>query len=582
MFMRRSFVQKVIVIGMALLTLGIGAFSISQHAHASLDQRIPISSQTVPLVKQSRMLHSAGAGQQLDLSIALRARNQPAMDQLLQNLYNPGSPQYHHFLTPQQFAARFGPTSAQLNQVMAYLSSQGMTITQVSPSGLLIDARANVSTAETAFEVQINNYQYGQRQFFANAGAPTVPSNIAPLILSIGGMDNSVQPRALAHRVAEQPVQAKPSRAAPRISYGPTDLNGAYDANPLKQAGIAGNNQTIAVFELDGFKQSDITHYLNSNNLGIPNISTTLVDGFNGSAGAGAIEVELDIEVVAAMAPKASQIVYEGPNTTQGVNDTYTRIVDDNKAQIATISWGECEAQSGSAELQTLDAIFKRGAVQGISMFAASGDSGAYDCNDNNLAVDSPAGDPNITGVGGTNLQTSGGTYGNESVWSSPTDTQRSPRGAGGGGGISNTFTQPSWQVGPGVQNQYSNGNREVPDVSADADPQTGYAVYCTVLAAGCPFTGNITVGGTSAAAPLWAGSMALINQYLQQQNRARVGFANPALYALANAQQQFPPFHDVTSGNNLFYPATANYDEASGLGSPDIYNLARDLVNRG
>ena len=287
-------------------------------------------------------------------------------------------------------------------------------------------------------------------------------------------------------------------------------------------------------------------------------------------------------EVVAAMAPKASQIVYEGPNTTQGVNDTYTRIVDDNKAQIATISWGECEAQSGVAELQTLDAILKRGAAQGISMFAASGDSGAYDCNDNNLAVDSPAGDPNITGVGGTNLQASGGTYGSESVWSSPTDTQRSPRGAGGGGGISNTFTQPSWQVGPGVQNQYSNGNREVPDVAADADPQTGYAVYCTVLASGCPFTGNITVGGTSAAAPLWAGSMALVNEYLQKQNRARVGFANPALYALATAQQQFPPFHDVTSGDNLFYPATATYDQASGLGSPDIYNLARDLVNRG
>src|SRR5256885_2011333 len=171
MFMRRSFVQKVIVIGMALLTLGIGAFSISQHAHASLDQRIPISNQTVPLIKQSRMLHSAGAGQQLDLSIALRARNQQAMDQLLQNLYNPSSPQYHHFLTPQQFASSFGPTRAQLNQVIAYLRSQGMTITQVSPSGLLIDARANVSTAETAFEVQINNYQYGKRQFFANAGA---------------------------------------------------------------------------------------------------------------------------------------------------------------------------------------------------------------------------------------------------------------------------------------------------------------------------------------------------------------------------------------------------------------------------
>lgn len=360
---------------------------------------------------------------------------------------------------------------------------------------------------------------------------------------------------------------------------GPTDLLGAYDGAALQQAGIKGANQTIAVFELDGYQQSDITQYEQTYNLGNPSISNVLVDGYNGAAGAGAIEVELDIEVVAAMAPAASQIVYEGPNSTQGVNDTYNQIVTDNKAQITTISWGECETQSGAAELQTLDGIFKQGAAQGISLFAAAGDSGAYDCNDTNLAVDSPAGDPNVIGVGGTNLQTSGGAYGSESVWSNPTDTQRSPQGSGGGGGISNTFAQPTWQVGPGVKNQYSNGNREVPDVSADADPATGYDVYCTVTAAGCPTTGSITVGGTSAAAPLWAGSMALINNYLQSQSKPLAGFISPKLYGLANSQQQYAPFHDVTSGTNLYYPATAGYDEASGIGSPDIYNIARDLA---
>ena len=227
--------------------------------------------------------------------------------------------------------------------------------------------------------------------------------------------------------------------------------------------------------------------------------------------------------------------------------------------------------------MQTLDGIFKQGSAQGISIFSAAGDSGAYDCNDTNLAVDSPASDPYVIGVGGTNLQTSGGTYGSESVWSNPTDTQRSPEGSGGGGGISNTFAQPSWQTGPGVKNQYSNGNREVPDVSADADPATGYAIYCTVTAAGC--TGNIVVGGTSAAAPLWAGSMAMINNYLQTQNKSGAGFVSPQLYTLASSTQQYAPFHDVTSGTNLYYPETANYDEASGIGTPDIYNIARDLA---
>src|SRR5207245_10825279 len=206
--------------------------------------------------------------------------------------------------------------------------------------------------------------------------------------------------------------------------------------------------------------------YLRSCYFGVSICSNLIVDAYYDSAGAGESEVELDIEVDAAMAPKAAQIVYMGPNTTQGVNDTYNQIVNDKNAQIAKSSWGECESQSGNAELQTLDNILSQGSAEGIAMYAASGDSGAYDCNDTNLAVDSPAGDPNITGVGGTNLQLNNGAYGSETVWSNPSDTQRSPQGAGGGGGISSFFKQPTWQTGPGVQNQYSNGNREVPDVS--------------------------------------------------------------------------------------------------------------------
>ena len=176
-------------------------------------------------------------------------------------------------------------------------------------------------------------------------------------------------------------------------------------------------------------------------------------------------------------------------------------------------------------------------------------------------------------------MQLNAGAYGSESVWSNPSDTQRSPNGAGGGGGISNhvstTIMANRFRV---VQS----GNREVPDVSADADPATGYATYCTVTNAGCPSTGWITVGGTSAAAPLWAGSTALINQYLQSQGKAIVGSANPALYGLFNAQQQSPAFHDVTSGTNLNYSAGPGYDMASGIGSPDVNNIAHDLASSG
>jgi kumamolisin len=579
--MQRSVVHKLVLAIIAVLVVGGGAFSLTLIARAKQDTRVPISGQTVPLLRNAHLLGATGGQQQLAISVGLQLRNQQELNMLLKEQQNRHSSLYHRYLTPQQFAAEFGPTAAQQQQVVDYLRGQGMSVTHVSSNGLLIDATATVAQAQAAFTVQINNYQSGARHFYANASAPSVPNTISTLITSIGGLDNSQQMRPLSHLLtgkAQRVVQSHTSkRTLAGSGYGPTDLLGAYDGTTLQQSGVKGNNQTVAVFELDGYQQSDIQQYLQTYSLGSPSISNVLVDGFNGSAGQGAIEVELDIEVVAAMAPSASQVVYEGPNSTQGVNDTYNKIVTDNKAQITTISWGECESQTGASELQTLDGIFKQGAAQGISMFSAAGDSGAYDCNDTNLAVDSPASDPNIIGVGGTNLQTGNGAYGSESVWSNPSDTQRSPKGSGGGGGISSTFAQPSWQTGPGVKNQYSNGNREVPDVSADADPQTGYAVYCTVSAAGC--TGNTVVGGTSAAAPLWAGSMAMINNYLQTQNKPGVGFVTPQLYSLANSQQQYAPFHDVTSGNNLYYPATAGYDEASGVGSPDIYNIARDLA---
>ncbi len=591
--MQRTIVRQLGIVSIIIVLIGISVLSVALIARAKQNTPFVLTSQTVPLVSRAHLLGAADAQQKLDLSVGLQLRNRQDLQSLLSDMYNPQSPSYHHFLTPQQFAEEFGQTAEQQQQVIDYLQQAGLTISHIASNGLLIDASATVAQAEAAFHVAIKTYQVGAHVFYANATPPTIPGSLSMIIASIGGLDNSVQMHPL-YRLAN-PRHGKPKPAlgnkphsmlaqphvGPGGGYTPADLNGAYDATPLLQAGIQGANQTVAVFELDGYTSGDVAQYFQTYNLGNPSITTVLVDGFDGSAGEWAIEVELDIEVVAAMAPKAAQIVYEGPNTIQGFNDTFNQIVTDNKAQIATISWGLCEALSGNAELQTLDNILSQGAAEGIAMYAASGDAGAYDCWDTNLAVDTPASDPNITGVGGTSLLLNNGAYGSESVWSDPSNTLRSPEGAGGGGGLSSFFKQPSWQTGPGVQNQYSNGKREVPDVSADADPNTGYSVYCTAPAS-CPSYGWLTVAGTSAAAPLWAGSTALINEYLQQQQKSRLGFANPVLYGLQNAQQQFPPFHDVTSGNNLYYPATAGYDEASGWGSPDIYNIARDVAGGG
>jgi subtilase family serine protease len=581
--MRRKSIRTILcsVAALVLVSSSLMAMHVLG-VYAQSDLPVALSEQVVPLVQHAQRIEAADAKQPLNLSISLQLRHPYELNSLLSNIYDPQSPFFHRYLTPDQFKQQFAPTPDEVRQVANFLRGQGLAITGISSNDLLINAVGSVAQAQQAFHTQINTYRLGSRVFYANSVAPSVPGSISELIASINGLDDSVQYYPLYKR-ATTVTRGLERRAlpltGPTSGYTPQDLTGAYDIAPLQDAGFLGDKQTIALFELDGYQQSDVTQYFHYYNLGNPSINNVLVDGYNGSAGMNAAEVELDIEITAALAPHANQIVYEGPNTTQGMNEVYNKIVTDNKAQVVSISWGLCENSSGPSELQTLDNIFKQGAAQGISFFAAAGDSGAYDCQDTNLAVDSPASDPYVTGVGGTTLQITNGAYGSEAVWSNPNSITHGPKGAGGGGGLSNTYKMASWQSGAGVQNQYSNGYREVPDVVADADPTTGYAIYCTVTNAGCPPTGWLDVGGTSAATPLWAASALLINQYLQAQNKSRIGFANPLLYKLFDTQEQYAAFHDITSGNNLYYPATNNYDLASGMGSPDVYNLARDLL---
>jgi subtilase family serine protease len=567
--MQRNNMRKLLFILLAFLLAG--ASLVAAHltlAHAGSDQRALLSAQLAPQIRTARLLRAADPQQSLNLSIALRLRNETQADNLLAAIYDPQSPQYHRYLTPGQFAQLFAPAPAQIQQISAYLQSEGLSVTSVAPDNLLIDATGSVAQVQQAFRTPINLYQQGSHVFYANAAPPSIPATLSQLIASISGLDNSAQYQPLYQR------RAVPVGAA---GLSPDDLAHAYDIAPLHDGGVQGAQQSIALFELDGYQRSDIDQYFARYGIGAPSISNVLVDHFNGAAGQSAVEDELDIETAAAIAPQANMLVYEGPNTTQGLNDTYARIVNDDRVQVVSISWGLCEASSGTAELQTLDTLFKQGALEGMSFVAGSGDAGAFDCQDQRLAVDSPADDPYVTGVGATDLQLAAGGYGSESVWSDASQIQHGPMGGGSGGGLSSYFRQVAWQQGPGVHNVYSNGMREVPDVTAAGAP--GYNVYCTVRNAGCPPTGWLTVEGTSAAAPLWAASLVLVNQYLMEQGAGRIGQANPILYKLFNTAQPYPAFHDITSGNNLYYPAAPGYDLASGIGSPDVYNITRDLA---
>jgi hypothetical protein len=319
---------------------------------------------------------------------------------------------------------------------------------------------------------------------------------------------------------------------------------------------------------------------------------------------------------VIGLAPKANVLVYQGPNNStntlpgSGPYDVYQTIISQDKAQVISSSWGECESQDGTASQQAENTLFQEAATQGESVFAASGDSGSEDCTNGNgvaqpgLAADDPATQPFVTSTGGTHLATLGPPP-TETVWNDPATAAVCgyyptplpvpvPTACGGGGGISDFWKMPSYQAStPGVINSDSSGTpcgataggycREVPDVAADADPATGYTIYYDGDGTATDSTAWQAVGGTSAAAPLWAALMADTNASAACHGSA-IGFANPALYGTA-AHEYAGRFNDVVSGNNDIlgssgglYPAGPGYDMASGLGTPNATGLAAAL----
>jgi subtilase family serine protease len=538
--------------------------------------RVTISGHLVPRLRQAHQTRDTDGTRILTLSIALSLRNATQLKALIAAQNDPHATLYHQFLTPTQFKQQFDPTQATVDVISTYLSGQGLTVTSISPNNTLIDATGSVAAVKNAFDIHIGDFVVDGRTVYAPTTEPSVPAALGGMISSIGGLNDV----GVYQPLGEDRVAGVTGHATgPGGGFTPSELRTAYDMNALIST-ADGAGHAFAIFELDGYNASDVNQYLDYYSLGAAKYSDVLVDGATNTAGSGAIEVELDMEIASAIAPGATQTIYIGPNSTQGVNDIYNRIVTDDVATVTSTSWGLCEASSAPSELAALNTIFSQGAAQGQAVFSAAGDSGAYDCNDSTLAVDSPSGDPNVVGVGGTHLTVdSSGAYGSESVWSSPNETSRSTKGAGGGGGISSYFARPSYQSGPSVNNAYSNGNRQVPDVAADADPASGYSVYCTVAAAGCNSLGWIAVGGTSAATPLWAGVAADTNQYLAAKGKPTLGDASAMLYSLFNTAQPFSAYHDVTSGDNLFYPAASGYDQASGVGTPDVWNLARDAA---
>jgi len=598
----------------ALLLLYLSPFT---HA-TSAGPRITLANSVSAYTSKSRLLASAPANQPISLAIGLNLRNAANLDSYLQEITNPQSPLYRRYLNPASFTALYGPLPQSEATVSAFLRSQGFRITATYPNHLVVDAVGTVAQAEQAFQVQINDYiSPGGQLFYANANAPTLPAQIGPLVTTVSGLDNTIQyhrspvePGQAPMRLGAHPLRTaslagaattscpQPGSSVAPTSYTPSQIATAYDFTRLYNAKVMGEGQTVGLLELDGFSSSDIAAYTACFGGGGTNIRTIPIDGFNGVPGVNAAEVALDIETILGLAPHlASLRVYEAADTSLTTyNDVWARIVSDDTPVVST-SWVFCEQAPGIAsEIQQEDIFFRAAAAQGQTILAASGDLGSDGCYDPQTgantapSVDDPASQPYVTGVGGTTLHiNSDNSYQSEQVWN-----DRAIHNGASGGGISQVWHMPSWQQAPGVANAYTTGFREVPDVSLNADPQTGYDIYCK--AGGCANHGWMIIGGTSAAAPAWAAMIALANEAALGANGFMVGFLDPSLYDIAHGAygtSYTAAFHDVAPvaggiNNNDYagtagtYPDTSAYDLATGLGSYDAYNLAQNLVTLG
>jgi uncharacterized protein (TIGR03437 family) len=519
------------------------------------------------------------------------AAQQTALEQLLAQQQDPTSPNYHNWLTPEQYADRFGLSANDIGKIASWVKSQGFTVTGTARGRNFVTFSGTAQQVKAAFHTEIHRYSVNGQTHYANAANPSIPAALANVVSGIRGLNDF----RLTPRLRKPALPLATTGSSHRIA--PDDFATIYDVTPLFTAGVDGAGQKLVVVGQTDINLSDIQAFRKKFNLSAPNLQQVLVPGSPdpGISPGDLPEADLDIEWSGAVARNATVIyVYSDDVWTSAIY-----AVDQDLAPVLTMSYGTCE-QSDLGDIPTYQATAQQANAEGITWFAAAGDSGAADCEDqgagiaqDGLAVDIPGAVPEITSMGGTEfVDQSGGPYWSatntandasalsyipEMGWN---DTAANGDLAATGGGASIFFPQPAWQTGPGVP---GDGVRHVPDLalSASAD-HDGYYVYTS---------GALAVyGGTSAAAPTMAGIFTLMNHYLVSTGiQAQPGLANvnPAIYRMAQSTPN--AFHDVTLGNNIVpcavgspncttgtlgFNAAAGYSSVTGLGSVDAANL--------
>jgi uncharacterized protein (TIGR03437 family) len=561
-------------------------------------ERVALSGHTHPQLKVENDEGPVAPSLQLnDMTLVLRpsAFQQIELDRLLREQQDPSSANYHRWLLPEEYADRFGASPQDIARITDWLRQQQLDVRSVARGRNSIQFRGTAAAVGAAFGTQIHNYRVGGRRHFANATDPTIPADLNLLVAAIHGLDDfHLEPRGVKGNADVLGIQPQFTSSSGRHYLAPDDLAKIYDVKPLYEAGLDGTGQTIVVAGQTRMDLSDVRTFRSHFGLSALDPEIMLVPG-SGDPGTSADDVgeaNLDLQWAGAVARNARILYVYSSNVMNAV----AYAIDQNLAPVISVSYGLCELQSSSATLRAFQTWARQANAQGITWVNAAGDSGGADCSSGNsgvggLAVDAPASVPEVTGIGGTTLTEDSGTYWAaansptnssvlsyipETVWND--STASSP--ASGGGGTSAFFLRPAWQPGTGSQND---GARGVPDLALAASANhNGYMVYSG---------GTLSVfGGTSAGTPVFAGMVALLNQYLVRAGEsAGLGNVNPRLYGLAQSTPNV--FHDVMTGTNAVavacagrirnctagsygYSAGPGYDLASGLGSVDLYNL--------
>ena len=619
-----------------LVVFGL-AFSVTPNSFAQLSQkdrvlpvidnvsRVPLPGNVRPMFRPENDMGPVEGSFKLEnisLMFKFTETQQAALTALLDDLQNPSSPSFHMWLTPEQFADRFGLSQNDMIRVVAWLEAQGFTVTWKARSRTWVSFSGTANQLEAAFETEIHNFSFKGATYYANATEPSVPSALAGVVLAIQGLDNyPLRPAGAVRKVSPGLNPEFTSSISGDTYIALADFAVIYDLNSLYSVGIDGTGQSIAVVgESDLYSDgsgpsSDIAAFRSASGLP-PNLPQVIL--IPGATDPGVVPNDIgeatgDVEDAGAVAKNATIIYVNGG--AQGVGNAILYAIDNNTAPVISISYAECEPELGSAAIAAFTSTAEQANAQGQTIVTAASDSGAAACEfglgstvaTTGLAVTWPADVPNVTGMGGTEFNEGSGVYWAadtngvdvspsalsyipETAWNE-TSSPENPQHVlwAGGGGASTYYPKPNWQTGTGVPND---GARDVPDLSLNSAVFHDDYLLCTQGNCVNGFRDSngdlLSGGGTSAAAPLFAGIVALINQKMNTPHGQ--GNINPTLYSMAATTPA--AFHDITTGNNIVpcaegskdcpatppfqigYGAGVGYDLATGLGSVDAFNL--------